>query len=270
MTTVTNINCVLYKNRVAQNFGSKAEEYNQYAHIQRLAASKLAELAAPLINELDGIYLELGCGTGFVTQHLCEILQNGTFEITDISVEMLQVCQNDLRNPNELNLLFSLKDAENVLNENNYDLIINALSAQWFADLTTVFNSWLKALKPGGLLLYSYLDSRCFPQWKKLCSDANLPYTANLLPEPILLNFDSNKYELEFFTTEIYSETYKVPSEFFGNLKRIGAGTRTTPPPEKSARGIIKQLDEYWLSNNNSNFCISYGITFAGIRRKAQ
>jgi malonyl-CoA O-methyltransferase len=260
------------KDQVAQNFGTKAEDYNKYAIVQREAASRLAELAGQFICDLNGTYIELGCGTGFVTQYLCEILEKGAFEITDLSPEMLKACRIDLTNPNGLKLTFQIRDAESPLPENSYDLILNALTAQWFTDLDSVFKGWLKALKPGGMLIYSFLDNRCFPEWKKLCEDANLPFSANKLPAPIPLNLNFEHYEWEFFTTEIYTETFESPSEFFKNLKRIGAGTKTNTKTktgsQESVAGTTSKINEYWTSLNKTEFQVSYGITFGGIRRK--
>jgi SAM-dependent methyltransferase len=264
-------NADIVKEHIVRNFGNRAEYYNRYATIQRLAALKLADLAKSNLrnqSEADGRYIELACGTGFVTQLMCDILDCGSFEITDLSGEMLDACKRDLRNTNNLKLDFYLRDAETGLPENSFDLIINALTAQWFGDMNDVFNNWMRALKPGGMLIYSYLDNRCFPQWKEICMDAKLPFTANRLPPPIPCQFDSEEYALEFFKTEFYSETYDSPAEFFRNLKIVGAGTKTNSGSQKSFPGISKKIDEYWSELNEKIFVISYGITFGGIRKK--
>lgn len=254
------------KDQVAASFGSKARAYNMYAHVQRQAAQRFAELAGEFTDSLHPPYLEIGCGTGFVTQPMVSLLPGGDFIAADLSAEMLEACKADLEIPDGLRVHFSNLDGENQLPDNTYGLIFTALTAQWFADTEAVLNQYLRALKPGGMLMYSYLDERCFPEWKALCAETGIPFTGNVLPACAPIALESSHYSWEFFSMELFTEVFDSPAEFFRNLKRIGAGTQRSG--QRNTPGSVLQLDEHWKQKNRKSFHITYGITFGGIRKK--
>lgn len=255
------------KEKVAQSFGDKADAYNRFAFVQRIAAERFGELAEDIVNTLSPPYIELGCGTGFVTQHVARSLAEGDFYVTDISSAMLRACKRDLTLPPQLSVVFQQHDAEKSLKEGHYGLIITALTAQWFESTHNSLLSLLDSLKPNGVLIYSYLDDRCFPEWKALCAETGIPYTGNTLPASTPLKIDADTYSWEFYTPELFSEQYESPAEFFRNLKRIGAGTQKSG--QKNNPGAIVALNEHWVQKGKPFFTISYGITFGAIRRKA-
>lgn len=267
MTSADNTTVALLeiKERVAQSFGGQADAYNQHAHVQRVAAHRLAELSEDLLRDVSGPFLELGCGTGFVTSPFAAQLKSGTLIITDISAEMVQACERDLKTGSHLDVRFELRDAEEPLNSNTYGLIYTALTAQWFTDTHITLLQLLESLKPGGVLVYSYLDDRCFPEWKALCAETHVAFTGNALPSGAPLRVDPSRYSLEFFTPELFTEQYETPADFFKNLKRIGAGTQNKG--KRNNPGAIAMLNETWLMRGKPIFTITYGITFGAIRK---
>lgn len=254
------------KGSVANTFSDHANDYNKYAIVQRQAAKHMIGMFGDIIADLESPYIELGAGTGFVTQQFVELLPKGEFFVTDISDEMLKLCQKQLQIPETLKVEFQQFDAENSLKPSSYGLILTALTAQWFSETESVMRGYLEALKPGGVLLYSYLDERCFPEWKALCAETGIIYTGNELPRAAPLSIDPAKYCWEYSSSELFTESYKTPSDFFKNLKRIGAGTQTSN--NKGNYGAVIALNEHWLRKNKVNFTITYGITFGAIRRK--
>jgi len=255
------------KERVALSFGGQADEYNRHAYVQRVAAERLADLADDLVRDLSGPFIELGCGTGFVTNPIASKLSSGSLSVTDISEEMLQACQRDLQTGNHLELEFFIRDGEATLPVSTYGLIFTALTAQWFSNTHLTLLSHLEALKPGGVLLYSYLDDRCFPEWKALCAETHVAFTGNALPAGAPLKIDASRYSWEFFTPELFTENYECPAEFFKNLKRIGAGTQSTG--KRNNPGAIATLNQNWISRGKPEFNVTYGITFGAIRKNA-
>ena len=128
---------------------------------------------------------------------------------------MLQACQADLNIPERLQVHFSNIDGENQLPDDTYGLIFTALTAQWFADTEAVLNQYLRALKPAGMLMYSYLDERCFPEWKALCAETGIPFTGNTLPPCAPIPLDPSLYSWEYFSMELFTEVFDSPADFF-------------------------------------------------------
>lgn len=257
----------LLKSVVADTFGQRARNYNEYAKVQRTAAEFLVSLVDDQLPELSGPYLEIGAGTGFLTQPLLRHLPAGVFYITDLSDEMLQVCKENLSLPSGMEVVFDIRDAEQPLDSQQYGLIATAMTAQWFEDTTATLKRYAESLKPGGLLIYSYLDESCFPEWKALCAESGVPFTGNPLPTSAPLQIETNRFCWESTTNEFFSETYPTPADFFRNLKRIGAGTQKRG--NKNSAGAVLNLNEHWLKKGLDSFKITYGITFGAIRRKS-
>lgn len=251
---------------VADSFGQRARYYNEHAKVQRKAADFLVSLAEDLLSDLPGPYLEIGAGTGFLTQLLIRLLPSGDFFVTDLSEEMLRVCRENLEIPHWMEVIYDIHDAEQTLGSQQYGLIATALTAQWFVDTRATLKRYAESLKPGGLLIYSYLDESCFPEWKALCAESGVPFTGNPLPESLPLQIDTTQFCWESITTEFFSEVYPTPADFFRNLKRIGAGTQKTG--NKNSVGAVLNLNEHWLKKGLDSFKITYGITFGVIRRK--
>jgi malonyl-CoA O-methyltransferase len=254
------------KSLVADSFGQQARSYNEHAIVQRKAANYLVNLVEDMLPELPEPYLEIGAGTGFLTQPLIDKLSSGTYIISDISEEMLQVCKEELHVPDYIQSRFEVRDAEQPLGDEKYGLIATAMTAQWFHDTASTLLRFADSLKPGGLLLYSYLDQTCFPEWKALCAEAGVPFTGNPLPKGVPLQINNNRFCWEYTSSEWYTERYASPADFFRNLKRIGAGTQRSG--SKNTAGAVLSLNEHWLQKGLQSFEITYGITFGAVRCK--
>jgi len=256
----------LLRSVVAESFGQHARSYNEHARVQRTAAEFLVTMVDEYLRDLSGPYLEIGTGTGFLTQLLLQKLPSGTYYATDLSEEMLFVCRENLTIPRGLDVRYDIRDAEESLDSQQYGLIATAMTAQWFEDTPGTLRRYAESLKPGGLLIYSYLDESCFPEWKALCAESGVPFTGNPLPTSAPLRIDNNRFCWEGTTHEVFSEMYASPADFFRNLKRIGAGTQKQG--NKNSAGAVLNLNEYWLKKGVDAFKITYGITFGVIRRK--
>ena len=71
---------------VAETFAAHVGEYERSARLQAQSAEKLAGHLPELD---DAKILEIGCGTGFLTQHLLERYPDADFLITDLAPEMV-------------------------------------------------------------------------------------------------------------------------------------------------------------------------------------
>ena len=72
------------KTRLARQFGQSAAYYHHHATVQHYGADRLlgwlTDCSIPL-----GKVLEVGCGTGFLTQGLVDLLLDHDLEISDLS-----------------------------------------------------------------------------------------------------------------------------------------------------------------------------------------
>ncbi|MEA5533969.1 methyltransferase domain-containing protein [Crocosphaera sp. XPORK-15E] len=259
------------KEKIADNFSKGVSHYLEHSQVQKECADKLLNILRTLNNLIpDGSILEIGCGTGFVTQGLIKQFPNRFLDIIDISLEMLNYCQENLQISDTEKELIKFKeiDGEKLdIDNNSYAAIISSFTVQWFQDIINSFNRLIKTLKPGGILLVAFPNDRCFPEWKNACDALNLPFTRNQLPnsKQLIQNLPIDNIQTYFYEDEI-TISYKNASEFFRSIKVIGAGLNLNN--QKLSIPEMKQLINYW--NNHSNLDgieVTYHVTFLVITK---
>ncbi len=146
--------CQIDKKHLRQSFDKAASQYHQAAKLQQ-------DTAEQLVNRLDYIQitpksiLDIGCGTGFVSQRLKKKFPKARIVSLDLSLAMLQQLKNNS------DRWFSKSkpvcaDAEYLpFIANSFDLVISNLTFQWCQNTQQLFAGIQYCLKDNGLLLFS-------------------------------------------------------------------------------------------------------------------
>ena len=129
--------------RIAQAFDAAAA-YDAYAVVQRQVAAWLAERIVAVAPPRPRV-LEVGCGTGFLTQAAWPRLDRPEWLMTDIAPEML--ARGRAQMPD---LCARVMDGErpDLAGEAPFDLIVSSLAVQWFSDLEGGLQRLADALLP--------------------------------------------------------------------------------------------------------------------------
>jgi malonyl-CoA O-methyltransferase len=254
------------KEKIADNFSKGVNNYFCHSQVQKKCAEKLLKMLQNHTYSLpNGSILEIGCGTGFVTQGLIKQFPNRFLDILDISPEMLKYCQKNLEISDLQRefIQFRTMDGEKIkADKNTYAAIVSSFTVQWFQDIVNSLNRLIKTIKPEGILLVAFPNDKSFPEWKNVCQELNLPFTRNQLPNTIDL-----VKKLPIQTTKTYVKEEKITmnynnaADFFRSLKIIGAGLNLRQ--EKLSNSEMKQLINYW--NNHcypNNIEVTYDVTF--------
>jgi len=258
-----------WNKRVASAFSNAVKSYDKNARIQREVAERLIASLEPWKKIIPpGPLLELGCGTGFVTEGLMELYPERKKEITDIAPGMLQYCRDKFSNA--YNTDFYTLDADRIRGpEPKYALTISGFAAQWFRDPALTLGNILESIKPGGLLLVSFPGNESFPEWKQQCRELGLPYTGNELPdiEEIAVKLSVGPAEIDFYEDTL-TQTFDSAADFFRHLKQIGAGT------SNSSRSLtpenIKLLIQHWDNKiaESGGIEVTYHIVFLAVKKQ--
>jgi malonyl-CoA O-methyltransferase len=192
--------------QIAQSFGRRADDYDRHAVLQKDIAATLAgflsEKAAPDV-------LEIGCGTGFVTEHLFNKYPDGNFLITDLAPEMVSRCTAKFIEPNTK---FTVMDGQVPVLNQLFDVIVIGMAAQWFDDPVRRIEELRSFLKPGGVLLFSAPGSGSFMEWKTCLKENGL--------SDGLLSYPQWPGVVE---TQMIEVNYGRVEKFLKSLKDIGA-----------------------------------------------
>ncbi|MDE8651252.1 methyltransferase domain-containing protein [Novosphingobium album (ex Liu et al. 2023)] len=142
-----------------------AERYDSHARVQRAVAEALADRIAALPLPACPRVLEIGCGTGFLTQALRDRGIGGEWWITDIAPEMVERCR--ARIGEAPGRHFAVLDGEHgTPPQGPFDLICSSLAMQWFDDQGAAITRMLDWLAPGGHCLFTTLGQGSFAEWR--------------------------------------------------------------------------------------------------------
>lgn len=145
----------LDKQLIRDSFERAAAHYDEVAVLQREVGSRMLE-RLDLVRINPEVIVDVGCGTGVATTALMKKYRKARVVGLDIAQGMLTSARK--RAPWFRKLYCVCGDAENLpLGEASCDMIFSNLTLQWCGELEQVFREFKRALKPGGLLMFSTL-----------------------------------------------------------------------------------------------------------------
>lgn len=144
------------KDLIQKRFSKNLNTYSEHARIQKQMAEKLFSF---LQKTEFGNILEIGCGTGFLTEIASKNLQYNSYIANDI-VEDCKIYIDKLGG----NIDFASGDIEDFLktNTDNFDLILSNAVLQWIDKPEEFIESLFNRLNKGGTLLFSIFGTENF------------------------------------------------------------------------------------------------------------
>jgi malonyl-CoA O-methyltransferase len=199
------------KQLISDNFSASAAGYDRHAVMQKKMADRLFETIVDFNLQLKTI-LDIGCGTGYLTEKLAEHFPEAQVEGVDIAPGMIAVAEKIKRE----NLIFSVGDGEAVAGQ-DYDLVVANAALQWMS-LEKTFARVASLLKPGGYFLFTTFGPRTLIELKESGFNVNdFPGTVEIKQ---LLKPD---FHTVFLATEIEHEQFPGVKELIYYLIELGA-----------------------------------------------
>ena len=229
-----------YKSKVIKSFSDNAGSYHDKATIQREVSKSLAAILPKMENPR---ILEVGCGTGILTEILIKKYPNGSFEITDISGSMLEECK---KRCDRGKIKFFEMDGEKPLqNLGRYDLVVSSMTLHWF-EYPLVGIQRLAELGP---LFYATIGENNFFEWQNaVCMHADKKAFFPVQHLPGIVNEEYFKLKCSNF------------SSFAKELKSMGVLLKHEKQVLLSYENLSKALKTFRQKNNSISWHIVYGI----------
>ncbi len=223
-----------YAIKVSKTFGRHACDYDDHSNIQRKVADRLITYCP----DLDGApkILEIGCGTGHLTQLLMDRYQDASFVITDINKDMLNACEAKCAD-NDCDAEFTTMNGEGLSSSiGGFDLIVSSMTVQWFNNASRSVESWVNKLSSSGIVVLSTLDESYFPQWRDAHRKSGVELS--LIPAP-------KSPEQMTVDSLVFEENYANARGFLQHLKGTGASSSAQDSNVLSLRDLSKVMRSY-------------------------
>jgi malonyl-CoA O-methyltransferase len=246
---------------------SAAHDYDRHARVQRVVARRLAKRIAALPLPTHLRILEIGCGTGFLTEALIEQGIAGDWLITDIAPAMIERCRarvGALSDADE-SRRFALLDGEygGPGDAGPFDLVCSSLVMQWFDDPASGLNRMLGWLAPGGHCLLATLASGSFAEWRDAHEAEGLPCGTPRFCETAEMKEMQAAARCGPLEVQRLSEQHEGALDFLHSLKAIGANTAAAghrPLPPADLRRVMQRFEEQGAS-------VTYEVVTGHFRR---
>ncbi len=207
---------MLFNERIAQRFAAAAQHYDEQAIAQR-------QSAAYLLAEMNcvGTVLDVGCGTGWLTQQIAQQRSVDSVYALDIAHDML--CSMYLDDDK----VFKIQaDASNLpIKSNSVDVVVSNFALQWLTEPSVFVGHLQRILRQGGQFALA------LPVHGTLCEVEQAWRAVD--DQPHINSFYTAEYwinllQLQGFTIvkqqqQAFFQYYDSTKELLKSLKTIGA-----------------------------------------------
>ncbi|TNE72993.1 methyltransferase domain-containing protein [bacterium] len=253
---------------ITDEFSKYAREYDHYAFIQKRAAKQFAELIHSRLNGIQPRFLEIGSGTGLLTEELMQRFPDSYFHITDISERMLKYAFDRTQKFEQAVKLFEELDGEDMPGyfQSDADVMVSAFTIQWFDNPEESILKTFKQLPECEQAYISYLGAGSFPEWRHYAQLAGVPYTGNTLPKEDKIESALRK---EGFQVKAHvqwmNQVYPNALSFFSSIKHIGAGHNLNDQLLSPAQ--LRRLLRVWDTDCSYGVEVRHKVVFLEIER---
>lgn len=197
------------KDLIQARFSKNLSSYNENAKIQKRMAERLAEYTS---TKSYPTILEIGCGTGFLSQIISKSYNYKTFTAIDIVPD----CEKYIQEINP-NIKFIADDIENFIknSDEKFDLIISNASLQWVDNFEGTISALKSKLNNNGELVFSTFGKENFREIYHAIG-ASLNYYSQ---KDMLDMF--KEYEIET-DEEIHIMSFASPKDVLKHLQATG------------------------------------------------
>ena len=237
------------KQNIRNAFGKNIDGYVTHGNVQK----KVAQILFEQVKERSDIHdikqvVELGCGTGFLSEYVVNYFEDAQHFISDLSDKMVKRCCTNLFN---MHVNYFVCDGEALPFEKNFrtNLLVANMALHWFQKFGT---SIQKLSKMTDLFAFSIPVRGTFKAWTQAhealgIQNRMIPFLSVPELKTILLKCKPKKLSIKVVRLLHPANSALA---FLRHLKVIGASTNTDPtmPPyaKTELKNLCRTVDKYY------------------------
>lgn len=233
---------MICKKRVGELFlKSFKNDYQNEAEVQKRTAKQLVEKLSEIRSNYESV-LELGCGSGILTNEISQNLNVNKLFLNDLS---------DVSELFKVNAEFIHGDAESIDYPENLDLIISNAVIQWFEDLKPHFEKVAESLTEGGIIAFTTFGPKNMVELRQ-----TLNAGLNYLTKDELISQLSRKFKILYAEEFEYKSYFKTAKGVLRHVQKTGVNGITGTTLTKSK--LQKFVNDYQEFEDEKGFELTY------------
>lgn len=249
------------KKLVKERFQSGFKKYDRLASVQKYVSDELAGLAKEYAGDFKARrILEIGAGTGFLTERLVPVWPDAEWFINDISPETERFAGRFTENTKTE---FLIGDAEKTDFPNDIDIIASSSSIQWFDDVESFIHKLPAKLSDGGYLFLSTFGPENFNEIKTV-TGKGLEYKSKRQLEAILQQAGFKILHTIEKQEELY---FDIPVDVLYHIKSMGFNSVTKEPWSRRHLNSFSEKYKKLFSSNSGAVRLTYHPVLLAARK---
>lgn len=250
---------MINKSLLQKRFNKAALTYDEYANVQK----KMGDV---LIQNLCQIYtsqarlsiLELGCGTGYVTEQLVNSFPYASVISVDFAPDMIEQAKKRI---GAEKAAFICGDIEQINFSGRYDVIISNATFQWMNDLQGTIDRLFQSLQDNGTIMFTTFGNETFKELHHSFQQAvrSLALKENRAIGQSFFTPQQLKALCELYgpvsmQEAHYIEWFSSVRDFLDSVRKIGAANSTDGMSSQSRRvfrTMIRLYEEQFQQNGS-------------------
>ncbi|WLV24357.1 malonyl-ACP O-methyltransferase BioC [Aciduricibacillus chroicocephali] len=247
---------MINKEKVNRNFSRQAKQYDRFANVQKKMAENLMAQLPSQKNVIN--ILEVGCGTGYLTERLLERYSEVRITAIDLAEGMIEFMRD--RFAGEGRLLLLCEDAERFspAYSEKYDLIVSNAAFQWLTNPAKTLERFANYLSAEGEMHFTTFGRRTFQELHKshvIAAEQLGKCVEQTRPGPQFATLSEWRMHCvqaglnTRFKTEDMVEFFPASRDFLHSVKKIGAGNAEGMSGAGLLRRLLQIYDEEYFTH---------------------
>lgn len=245
-------------------FNRVSSGYDKHAFLQKEIATRL-DAKLDIISSGTDVILELGAGTGLLSQSLLQRFPNSKLLCLDFA-------QKPLKNNPSTNKLCADANHLPLVNE-SIDIVVSNLMMQWCSELNQLFAECHRVLTNNGLILFSTFGTDTLKELKKSWAVVDDKAHVNTFIDMhdigdklLQVGFQSPVMESETLTL-----TYQNVTDLLKDLKAIGAQTVSNRSKSLTGKNKFQAMIQMYESyRQNNKLPATYEVVYGHAWKKVE